>query len=665
MPNPPPGRLRPRLTLHVKRKMSDTAGSPGVSTTLQAVKERITSNQALSAFLLYLALSILIFGRHAVRYPSVACVCGVSNDPGSYMWAFVWWPHALVHGLNPFFTHYLWTSSGVNVAQGAMVPTAALLMFPVTELFGPVVTYNALSILGPALGAFTTFLLCRRLIDKPLPALAAGYLFGFSSYEILRMTGNLNLVLTFLIPLMVLVALRRLDGELSRRVYIPLMAALFLMQAGFSTEQLGECVLLGGVMLIAGLVVASRTRRGAVVRLLVDTILAGFLALAVGAPFFYYALFAPGFPTGSPTYSDQYGLNVLSFFVPESISALGHNTFAALSFTFEGSGGYFSLPLVLAFMAWLANPRPRRKLAIMVGVGTVVSLIGAFGSHLRIAGFQTIPLPFQWVNEVRGFNELANSRLVLFTGLAVSIGLAAWLSSPSQGKPSLWWRWAVIAVGVVLLFPDVTYPSFDATINNPPFFSTHLYRRYLRPGETVLVLPFGGNDMSMLWQAEDGFSYYMPEGYISSLVPEPLNAVPAVGQMLGNEAPSAPALREYISAHYVSHIVVDPSRGGPWTALLASMGLRGQSVGGIVLYAIPHAPRVAARRPDLTRPGPRQRRQAGCCDPPRRSPSPSGETSRPLQNPKPGTAPAPPQGRSGAGGWDRPRRPSSHVQHVG
>jgi hypothetical protein len=590
-PNPQPAGHR-RVSPRANSRTSDIAASLGKSATLQAVKARIAHNQALSAFLLYVALSILVFGRHAVRYPATACVCGVSNDPGSYMWAFAWWPHALVHGLNPFVTHYLWTPSGVNVAQGAMVPTAAILMFPVTELFGPVVTYNVLSILAPALGALTTFLLCRRLIDRALPALAAGYLFGFSSYEIWHMAGNLNLILTFLIPLMVLVALRRLDGELSRRVYIPLMAALFLMQAGFSPEQLGECVLMGGAILIAGLVVASTAQRGAVVRLLLDTILAGLLALAVGAPFFYYALLAPGFPTGNPSYSDQYGLNVLNFFVPESVTALGGKTFRELSYTFEGGGGYFTLPLVLAFMAWIANPRGRRKLAILVGVGTVVSLIGAFGSHLRIAGFQTISLPFQWFNEVRGFSDLANSRFDLFTGLAVSIGLAAWLSTPSMGRL---WRWAVIGIGIVLLFPEVTYPSFDATVNNPPFFATSLYRHYLRPGETVLVLPFGGNDMSMLWQAEDGFSYYMPEGYISSLVPTPFSSVPTVGLLLGDTtAPSVPEMQAYISSEYVSHIVVDPSRGGPWSALLAVMGLRGQSVGGIVLYTVPHAPGMAA-----------------------------------------------------------------------
>jgi hypothetical protein len=94
----------------------------------------------------------------------------------------------------------------------------------------------------------------------------------------------------------------------------------------------------------------------------------------------------------------------------------------------------------------------------------------------------------------------------------------------------------------------------------------------------------------MLWQAEDGFSYYMPEGYISSLVPTPFSSVLAVNLLLGNTAPSVPEMQAYTSSHYVSHIVVDPRRGGPWSALLAAMGLRGKRVGGVVLYAIPHAP---------------------------------------------------------------------------
>jgi hypothetical protein len=35
------------------------------------------------------------------------------------MWALSWWPHAISHGINPFVTHYLWSPTGVNVAQGA------------------------------------------------------------------------------------------------------------------------------------------------------------------------------------------------------------------------------------------------------------------------------------------------------------------------------------------------------------------------------------------------------------------------------------------------------------------------------------------------------------------------------------------------------------------
>ena len=34
----------------------------------------------------------------------------------------------------------------------------------------------------------------------------------------------------------------------------------------------------------------------------------------------------------------------------------------------------------------------------------------------------------------------------------------------------------------------------------------------------------------MLWQAETGFAFYMPEGYVSSFVPSPFNGDPTVKQ---------------------------------------------------------------------------------------------------------------------------------------
>ena len=85
------------------------------------------------------------------------------------MWSLAWWPHALAHGANPFFTHVIWAPGGDNVAAAATIPAAALALWPVTALFGPLVSYNALVILSPPLSGLTAYLLCRRLTAAKRP----------------------------------------------------------------------------------------------------------------------------------------------------------------------------------------------------------------------------------------------------------------------------------------------------------------------------------------------------------------------------------------------------------------------------------------------------------------------------------------------------------------
>lgn len=51
-----------------------------------------------------------------------------------------------------------------------------------TTTAGPVVAYNILALLAPALAAWGCFMLCRGLTGEFRPALAGGYVFGFSTY---------------------------------------------------------------------------------------------------------------------------------------------------------------------------------------------------------------------------------------------------------------------------------------------------------------------------------------------------------------------------------------------------------------------------------------------------------------------------------------------------
>jgi len=535
----------------------------------------------------YLLIAVLTVGRHAVGHPATVCACVGQGDPASYMWALSWWPHAIAHGLNPFFTHHLWAPTGVNVAQGAMIPTAAIAMAPVTALAGPIVSYNVLTVASPALAAFTAYLLCRRLVGRELPALAGGYLFGFSAYMLAQLTGHLNLTLVFLIPVIVHVALRRVDREISRRRYVLVMAILLFLQAGLSTELLADSVGLGAVVLVSARVLAPAPERPCIDSLIAETVGAGLIAVALASPFLYYALFADSFPQGGYGLSDVNGLDVLNPLFPTYATWLGHHDFRALGLTYENGNiseadGYLGIPIVLAFLLWLLGDARRSTLGRLVAVAAGVSLVAALGSHLHVAGHATVALPFDWVRGLPVFNDIVPSRIALFTALAVSIGIAAWLAAASA-RPAA--RWLVVALGAVLIFPSLTSALYGTPPRNPRFFATAMYRDYLTRGETVLVLPFAANDVSMLWQAETGFYFRMPEGYVSGVVPPPFDAQPAVMRLVADLPPRPGALEAFIRSHDVSHVVVDGALAGRWPKVLAQLGLHGRGAGGVLLYA--------------------------------------------------------------------------------
>jgi hypothetical protein len=544
------------------------------------------------ALAFYLVLAIFTIGIHAIAHPRTVCACVAPGDPTLFMWALAWWPHAIAHGLNPFVTHYEWSPTGVNLAQGTMIPAAAIAMAPFTALFGPLFSYNAISIASPALSAFTAYLLCRRLVKRELPAVAGGFLFGFSSYEFAQLLGHLHLVMIFLIPVMVHVALRRVDREISRRAYLGWMALLLLVQMGLSTELLAECVMLGMLLLIVARYLTGRSERERIDGLIGETIAAGLIAIVLGSPFLYYAVFSGGFQPGDPELLNVYALDLTNLFFPTLVTWLGHHDFQTLWSTYEQGNmaeadGYLSIPILVAFAAWFFTEGRRGVLGKLLAIAVGVSVVMALGTHLHVAGKETVALPFDLVKNVAVFDNMIPSRIVLFAVLAIAIGVAAWLAETGGHA---FGRWLLVMVGVVMLFPNLSPSLYGVPPYNPSFFNTGLYRSYLKRNETVLVLPFAHNDVSPLWQAETGFYFYMPEGYVLASIPRAFETQPGVVEMFDNVAPAAPTLEAFIHAHAVSHVVVDPTQAGPWPALLAQLGLHGQPVGGVLLYTVPGAP---------------------------------------------------------------------------
>ena len=207
----------------------------------------------------YLCVSILFFGLPVLSQFGSAEI-GAGSDPQLFIWNLAWWPHAILHGENPFVTHAIWAPTASNLAWSTSVPGLALLLAPVTLTAGPVAAYNLAEILLPALAATTAFLLCRHLTRSFWPSLAGGYLFGFSSYMLGHELGHLHLTAVFLVPLAALVVLQFLEGAFGPRGLVARLTPLLVLQLTFSTEVFFTLTLALGAGVATAALTAPRCR---------------------------------------------------------------------------------------------------------------------------------------------------------------------------------------------------------------------------------------------------------------------------------------------------------------------------------------------------------------------------------------------------------------------
>lgn len=529
------------------------------------------------AFFGYLALAAVLIARHAVLDPAHACACAGGADPPTYMWALRWWPYALTHGLNPFFTHLVWAPNGANVAAAALIPLPSVLLYPLTAAFGPIVSYNALVVLSPALAATSAFALCLRVCGRTAPALVGGYAFGFGSYELSQSLGHPNLMLVALLPVIALLAIER--TRMSRRRYVVLLAAALAAQLLTSTEVLASAVLFG----VFALALARRLRAAAL-----DTALAGALAAVLCSPYLLYSV-VRAVPHGPVDAGNRLAADLLSFVVPDPITLLGGRAFdtSSIASNVAESGAYIGIPLLLALLLYLSRARgvAARVIAGVAGA----SAVAALGSHLLVGGRRTIPLPWDALSRLPVLENLVPGRLIVYAWLAVALALALWLTQTAG--PAHAARWGLVLVGLVLLVPDGNL--WNAGLRQPALFSTAAYRRILAPGEVVLVLPFGAGSNNMLWQAQTSMYFRMPEGYLSGVPPaEFVRAEPLAPTLLAGGAPPTPAaLAAFLARHAVRHVAVDALDPAVWPAQLSALGWRGAAVGGMLVFSPPGAGR--------------------------------------------------------------------------
>jgi hypothetical protein len=587
-----------------------------------ALRERVGRHQVLAAFGLYLVASLLLFGRPLVDDPTHSCLC-IGTDEGIFAWGLEWWPHALLHGLNPFHPDIIYAPQGINIAQGTLMPGLALVAAPLTAIAGPLLTFNIVALLAPPLAALFAFLLCRRLTGAFWPSLVGGWLFGFSSYVLGEEMGHLHLTVIFLIPALVHLVLRAHAGELSNRRFVVLLTLGLIGQFLLSTEVFATFTVFAAVTLaVAALIGGPRTRES--LRALLGPIAISYLATAViMSPYLYYVL-APG---GSPvdlSRAEMFSNDLLGFVVPSAPARIGGSQFSSISQRFTGgfieANAYLGLPLLI-LLVWSVRAGWRRLEVRLMAAVLVIVAICSLGARLHVDGHRTIPLPWDPFQRLPLLGVALPARFNMYIALIAAMLAAIVLARRRRFASVL----AVLAIAS--LWPATERSLWHSNPDLPHLFTTDAWRGVLHPHDRVLALPIGILGNSMLWQAETRLGFTMASGY--AVAPEatdpykryPIYPTLTYGQHVAHEQRAA---AQFLASQHVTVVVmsaVGSAITAPWLTILPRLGWRSIQVAGAIVF------RPAGAAPS-----------AGLLTPAPGTPPPSSPPSAATRSPPPARA---------------------------
>jgi hypothetical protein len=260
-------------------------------------------------------------------------------------------------------------------------------------------------------------------------------------------------------------------------------------------------------------------RRGQVVYGIESLLAAAIIALPLLSYPLYLTFFGPWQPQ-HPIHesADIYAADSLSFILPTSVQALSTVSTQMITSFFSGNLGewntYLGVPLIMLLGIIAYVRRADRNVRFLFAI-LLTTVVLSLGPSLHFAGhsFGAIPLPWRLVERVPFFRDILTTRFGQYMYLFVGFILAIYVSDNSVSQARRLTRLAASLAAVAFLLPKVPlpYPATHAEV--PEFFRLpHAQQRIESP---ALIVPFSTEDRAtaMLWQAEAGLTFKMPEGY--------------------------------------------------------------------------------------------------------------------------------------------------------
>jgi hypothetical protein len=541
-----------------------------------------------AAGLLYLLLSLLYFGAvgdYGHMY------LGYGLDPISFIWFLNWWPWAIAHGLNPFISYYVWYPHGFNMTWATSVPLAALLMWPLTSLYGAVVSYNVLSLVAPALSAWTGFLLARYLTRDTPASLIGGYLFGFSSYELGEMLGHLNLDMIFVVPLLVLLVVQRIRGDLSRPWFVAALALAMFCQLGLSSELLATTCFFGAITWAIFLAFASKEERRQLWTVAWEIILAAGIMAVAASPFLYFVLQNRADVPPQIHDAAAFSNDPLNYLLPYEVlpgQTLFWATVPSLHAYRDNAGydAYLGLPLILILILQLRELQRRLYLKPLL-LSLLAIVILSLGPILHIANVATgLWLPWGLALRLPLISQALPNRFSMYVALAAGLTAALWLSTARSGRERVG-RYTLAALACLCLVPNSALVRHWTPLPLEPFFEPQNVAASIEKDANVIILPYLGP--GLLWQLQSGMRFTQSGGYVG-FTPrmESLNWPVVANLGTGVAGPHFENdLSGFCVSHRVSAILVGPDTPAALVAAINALHWQETNAYGVRVVRVP------------------------------------------------------------------------------
>jgi hypothetical protein len=542
--------------------------------------------EAFGAFVAYLALSILFYGRDLI-FNLTKLNAGNRYGPQIYVWCFEWWPFAIAHRLSAFHPRVMWAPEGMDLAWGATsVPLLSVVAVPLTMRFGPVVSSNLANLVMPALTALSAFVLARRIVGRTWPAMLAGFIYGFSAYMAGHQSGgHLNLTAAFMVPVVVYLAILRLDEEIRRTGFVVALAATLVCQFLIGQEIFATIVMFGAIALLVAYLTISGSK---------DRIrdLATLCALALGAsavalaPYLYRVVVASGFSSHPVWNTTPQATDLFELLIPTNTLMLGlFAPLAAIGGRYSHgpveTGAYLGVPM-LVVVIWFFKSRWHRDDVRFLAIMLAIVYVASYGSRLHIAGHELFGMPWKLVSRMPLIDSAFPARFSVYVYLIVALIASIWIA---EWRAHRGLKAAAVTLIVIFTIPNLHGSRWVHELDTPEFFRSGAYRNQLAPGETILVLPYGESGNSMYWQAETAMYFAMAEGHFPA--PRSFLAWPIVGSFIdGGRIPDeSEQLNAFLATHGVTAVLFrqDNPSAASWRAMLESSGAKLQAIDDVVL----------------------------------------------------------------------------------